>query len=236
MKALLWLPSLTLALTLASGQEEAPAKELPALFFNPSVLAAETAGDAHFAVRNLAYYVNQNHADVFRVSVHSESFAHGDVRLVFCAELRGDEDMARATERFQADPEWRKLQEDFERYEGDARAAILIPVTGRRATGLAGLRAWRTYRVSMADFPRALKALRDAVDHVNATHAGAAEQLYSQEIGEFGVLHWFADYADWSAWQRARKELLEDERYLSLTAAVGAVVEGGVETVMLDRL
>ena len=78
------------------------------------------------------------------------------------------------------------------------------------------LSAGSTARARFGKLPQAYGFARDLAEYVNERHPQVAMSAYSNDLIEFGSVHWFTDYPDAATYERVRLALLEDAGYVEL--------------------
>ena len=94
----------------------------------------------------------------------------------------------------------------------------------------------RTIRISSGQTQQAMLLAKEITEYVNKTYPQTVVTVYTEEFGNLGTIHWFADYKDLATLERVRAQILADEGYGDLIGkATDLFIEGsGHDTLMIS--
>lgn len=99
------------------------------------------------------------------------------------------------------------------------------------------VRFHRLARTSAGKGPEATQWAKEIADYISANYSQTQVQAYAEQFGDFGTLHWTADFESLASVEEFLTQLQADEEYMAV-ALKGAdlLIEGSVKDTLMTSL
>jgi hypothetical protein len=83
----------------------------------------------------------------------------------------------------------------------------------------------------------AFKFAKEIADYVNSNYEETTVQVFSEQFGAYGKVHWFSDHENMGAVEQFGTKTMSDEGYLALLAkSVDLFIEGSIRDLVMTSI
>ena len=93
----------------------------------------------------------------------------------------------------------------------------------------------RIARVGRGNFQAAIQFAKEVAEHINTRYPPVSVQTFLELFGDYGTIHWYADYEDLASIEKFNAQLLMDQEYWAiLNKATDLFIEGSVRDTLIQ--
>ncbi len=99
------------------------------------------------------------------------------------------------------------------------------------------IRFERSGRAKIGRIMEGVRSAKEIADYINQKYAPISVQVYTEQFGNVGMIHWQVDYRDLAAYEALANKLLEDKGYwAAVNKAMEFFIDGSFRDCLLSSV
>jgi len=99
------------------------------------------------------------------------------------------------------------------------------------------IRFQRSGKVKNGKLLDGIQFAKEIAEYIHSQHPVVSVQVYMEQFGNFGTIHWHTDYKDLATLESVTTKLLADQKYLAIASkGIEFFIDGGFHDCLISSV